>query len=81
MLFSMSKTKKQYTLRFLGTLIVLVLYMKAQPSYLPKGDIQRTNVPEFSESIAIIEDRNRKPATQEETRKMREDQYKKGLQY
>jgi hypothetical protein len=46
---------------FAATVVLLFLYFKAQPSYLPKGDIQRATIPEFTvPKTAEIEDRNRK---------------------
>lgn len=62
-----------------ATIAAMLLYMKAQPSYLPKGDIQRTAVPEFVvPKAAEIEDRNRKARDQMDVRKQQEDQYREG---
>lgn len=61
-----------------ATILALLLYMKAQPSYLPKGDIGRTAIPEFSVPAAAIEDRNRKAQDQMDVRKQQEDQYREG---
>lgn len=57
------------------TIIALIIYFKAQPSYMPKGDIQRSEIPEFTvPADAAIEDRNRKPVPVEDRRQqMRED--------
>ena len=59
----------------IATILALVIYFKAQPSYMPKGDIQRSEIPEFTAPTnAAIEDRNRKPVPVEERRQqMRED--------
>lgn len=62
-----------------ATIAALFLYMKAQPSYMPKGDIQRSAIPEFAvPANAEIEDRNRKSQDRMEVRKQQEDQYREG---
>lgn len=48
-----------------GTLVALALYAKAQPSYMPKGEIKRSDIPAFEVSTSKIEDRNRKPVAPE----------------
>lgn len=64
---------------FVATLVLLILYFKAHPSYLPKGDIQRSSIPEFTApKNAVIEDRNRKAVPQDERRREQERQYKEG---
>lgn len=57
------KTKKHWLL--VATFAALVIYMQAQPSYMPKSEIQRPPPQEFTESDAPIEDRNSKPASLE----------------
>lgn len=57
---------------------VLILYPKIQPSYLPKGTVQRTEVPEFAPSNAEIDDRNRKPVPTEVRQAHQEKAYKEG---
>lgn len=49
----------------LGTVLALFLYAKAQPSYMPKGEIKRSEIPAFEVSTSKIEDRNRKPVASE----------------
>ena len=64
---------------FAATVILLFLYFKAQPSYLPKGDIQRSAIPEFTVTkTAEIEDRNRKAVPQEDRQAQQESQYREG---
>lgn len=46
---------------FLAALVLAAIYNMAQPSYAPKGTVQRSQVPAFTESSASIEDRNSKP--------------------
>lgn len=46
---------------FLAALALAGIYNMAQPSYAPKGTVQRSQVPAFTESSASIEDRNSKP--------------------
>jgi len=46
---------------FLAALALATIYNMAQPSYAPKGTVQRSQVPAFTESSASIEDRNSKP--------------------
>lgn len=46
---------------FLAALALAAIYNMAQPSYAPKGTVQRSQVPAFTESSANIEDRNSKP--------------------
>ncbi len=46
---------------FLAALALSAIYNMAQPSYAPKGTVQRSQVPAFTESSASVEDRNSKP--------------------
>lgn len=43
------------------TIILLIVYLQVQPSYMPKGKIERSAVPELEQSEATIEDRASKP--------------------
>lgn len=56
-----------------------LLYWKVQPSYLPKGDIQRTEVPTFELNKAEIRDNNRKPVPSEVRNAEQERKYQEGL--
>lgn len=42
--------------------VFLLVYKTVQPSYLPKGVVQRTQLPEFEQSPLTIQDVQRKPA-------------------
>ena len=57
---------------------LLILLQMAQPSYLPKGDIQRSELPAFEPSKAQIEDRNRKPVDSEIRDARQKEQYELG---
>lgn len=46
-----------------ATIILLIVYLQAQPSYMPKGEVKRAPVPELEQSEATIEDRASKPAS------------------
>lgn len=72
------KTVKVAAIAATVVLLFAFLYPKIQPSYLPKGDIQRTTVPGFELSNAQIEDRNRKPVPSEVRQERQEQEYKKG---
>lgn len=70
---------KRTLMVIVATIITIWLYLKAQPSYMPKGDIKRTPVPAFvPSSPAEIEDRGRKPVALEERRAQQEQQYRDG---
>ena len=52
----------QQATRFsIAALALAAIYNMAQPSYAPKGTVQRSQVPAFTESSASVEDRNSKP--------------------
>lgn len=74
------KTKNQKVR--IGAIIYLIclfiLYPKIHPSYLPKGEIQRSEVPGFEPSKAEINDRNRKPEPTEVRQSRQEKSYKEG---
>lgn len=71
-------TKKVWVWMFGIMIATAVLYPKVQPSYMPKGDITRTALPEFEASKAEIEDRNRKPVPSEVRQAQQEEEYRKG---
>lgn len=74
-----------YRLRKVWPLIVgfvaIVIYMQIQPSYLPKGEVKRSDVPAFEQSDAVIEDRNSKPKSGEDYDKKMEESVRKGLPF
>lgn len=56
--------------------ITLLLYSQVQPSYLPKGEVKRSEVPLFEESDAVVSDRFKRTDTDEryrETKRMHEE--------
>lgn len=65
----------------LATIAVLFLYFQAQPSYMPKGEVTRSEPPVFVESDAPIEDRNLKPMPGEERDARRREAVQQGLDF
>lgn len=64
-----------------ATVAALFLYFQAQPSYMPKGEIERSAIPAFVESDAQIEDRNSKPVPADERDQRMRDAVKQGLDF
>lgn len=56
-----------------------IIYTAAQPSYIPKGDISRSEIPGFVKSEAEIVDNARKPLSSEDRNAAQEREYKNGL--
>ena len=50
-------------------ILFVVGYYQVQPSYMPKGQVPRGSVPVFEQKELPIEDRNSKPAGEENYRK------------
>lgn len=71
------KTKKHWLL--LVMLGFFFVYNQFQPSYLPKGTVERTSVPSFDAPKGEIKDNNRKPVPSKERNSEQEQQYKDGL--
>lgn len=63
------------------TVALLIVYMLVHPSYLPKGDIERTPVPEIEAGTGEIQDRNRKPVPSEVRNAEQERKYREGLEF
>lgn len=63
------------------TVATLLLYFQAQPSYMPKGQVTRSEPPAFTESEARIEDRNRKPMPGDERDQRMRDAVRQGLDF
>lgn len=63
------------------SLVVLTLYMQFQPSYMPKGQVTRSDVPVFEQTESVIEDRNSKPKSGGDYDKEMEEKVKKGLPF
>lgn len=76
-----AKSRKMQVIFVCCTIVTIGVYSKMLPSYVYKGDIERSAVPEFSTSRAEIQDRNRKPVPQEVVRQKQYEQYKQGLNY
>ena len=62
-------------------LVFVFLYARVQPTYMPKGDITRTSVPEFPAPRGEIQDRNRKPVPSEIRNAEQMEAYKRGLPF
>lgn len=75
------KSRKQRWIVLAVTVAAMIVYVKALPSYLPKGTIKRTALPEFTQSEAQIEDRNSRPVSGEERDRIRKDEYRKGPEF
>lgn len=80
-LFWTSKSDKTKVFALVGTVVLLGLYVKVQPSYIPKGDIQRTEAPKFASPEGVIKDRSPKASPLEDSRSQREEKYKNGLPF
>lgn len=72
------KTVKALVIAATVVVTFAIIYSKIQPSYLPKGDIQRSDIPGFEPSKAEIEDRNRKPVPSEVRQERMEAEYRQG---
>lgn len=62
-------------------ILVFIVYLQLQPSYLPKGEIKRTTVPAFEKKEFEIKDNLLKPLSGEERDIKREELYKQGLPF
>lgn len=65
----------------IGLLLTLVMYRAAQPSYLPKSSIARSEVPAFESTDAKITDRQLKPVSGAERDKKRAEQSREKLPF
>lgn len=62
--------------------LLLFIYFQAQPSYLPKGEVKRTAVPQFeAKEDLVIEDRNSKPKDPDQRQAEQEAKYREGLDF
>ena len=78
-LYKWVKTKeRKHALYLAGYIAAIWLYTFLLPSYLPKGEIKRSAIPEFTQTTAEIENRARQPVPQEERRAQQEQQYREG---
>lgn len=62
------------------TVATSIIYTMAQPSYMPKGEVKRSDIPLF-EQKGEIEDRNSKPKSGEVYDSEREAAVKEGLKF
>lgn len=61
--------------------VFIILYNFIQPSYLPKGMVQRSEIPAFEHSDAKIQNRVLQPTSGVEYDARREQQIKDGLPF
>lgn len=79
---SKAKNKsKQIVLATVFTLLALIAWRAAQPSYLPKGSISRTELPEFTPAKGEVVDKQSKPVPGSERDKKRAEQLKEPLPF
>lgn len=72
--------KKQFKV-FIGVALLAAVYAVLQPSYLPKGTVERSPPPAYTGSDASIENRNRQPASIEERDQRMQEAVRKGLDF
>lgn len=65
----------------LATLVLMALYAKFQPSYMPKGEVKRSEIPAFEVSTSKIEDRALKPVSGEERDRIMKEKVSNGLDF
>lgn len=61
--------------------LLAVVYVVAQPSYLPKGTVERSPVPPLAPSEAAIQDRTRQPDTLQERDQRMQEAVSNGLDF
>lgn len=64
---------KKWWLVLVGV-VVVAFYFQIQPSYIPKGEVRRTELPEFEQSSKEIVDRMSKPKSGEDYDKQRKEE-------
>lgn len=64
---------KKWWLVLVGV-VVVAFYFQIQPSYIPKGEVKRTDLPEFEQSSKEIVNRMSKPKSGEEYDKQRKEE-------
>lgn len=67
--------------RVVVTVVVVLLYNHFQPSYLPKGEIKRTEIVSEEAITRPIEDNLSKPLSGEERDIRRKEQYKEKIEF
>lgn len=73
------KLKKTWPLVTL--LVLMIVYMFVQPSYLPKGEVKRSVVPAFESSEKQISDKSLKPKSGQQYDEERNQAVKQGLPF
>lgn len=79
LLFLAFKRKELWPLAL--AVVLIVIYMNVQPSYLPKGEVKRSVIPAFEKSDAKIQDNLLKHPSGEEMDRERNQQIKEGLPF
>lgn len=64
-----------------ASLVAVLIYVQIQPSYMPKGEVLRTDLPLFEYSSKKIEDRNLSPKPPSYYDKKAKDDVSEGLQF
>lgn len=64
---------KKWWLVLVGV-VVVAFYFQIQPSYIPKGEVRRTELPEFEQSSKEIVNRMSKPKSGDEYDKQRKEE-------
>lgn len=64
---------KKWWLVLVGV-VAVAFYFQIQPSYIPKGEVRRTELPEFEQSSKEIVNRMSKPKSGEEYDKQRKEE-------
>lgn len=64
---------KKWWLVLVGV-VAVAFYFQIQPSYIPKGEVRRTELPEFEQSSKEIVNRMSKPKSGEEYDKQRKQE-------
>lgn len=67
--------------RVLITVVVILTYNHFQPSYLPKGEVKRTEIVSDEVVTRPIEDNLSKPMSGEEREARRKEQYKEKIEF
>lgn len=62
-------------------IIFVILLSFIRPSYMPKGEVVRSVIPEFETSQSVIQDRSLKPKPGEYYDEKREKKIKDGLEF
>lgn len=75
------RTPKTVLIFVIGLTVSLLLYKNVQPSYLPKGEIKRTEVVQEEVKQLPIEDKLSKPMSGENRDIRRKEQYKEKIEF